>query len=44
MVIDTVLTFLTSNIPHSGYESYLESSPTSVEDPADVYSADGGIV
>ena len=44
MVIDTVLTFLTSNIPHSGYESYLESSPASVEDPAGIYSADGGIV
>lgn len=44
MVIDTVLTFLTSNIPHSGYESYLESSPAAVEDPADIYSDDGGIV
>ncbi len=27
MVIDAVLAFLTSNIPHSGYDSYLASNP-----------------
>lgn len=27
MVIDAVLAFLTSNIPHSGYDSYLVSNP-----------------
>ena len=44
MVIDTVLTFLTSNIPYSGYESYLEPTPTAEEETADVYSDDGGLV
>lgn len=31
LIIDTVLAFLTSNIPHSGYESYLVSDATSAK-------------
>ncbi|SIS51614.1 transcriptional regulator, TetR family [Corynebacterium appendicis CIP 107643] len=35
LTIDAVLTFLTSNIPHSGYESYLTFSAPEVAEPAD---------
>lgn len=43
MAVDTVLAFLTANIPDSGYSSYL-STGASVEDndsiPQDIYSSD----
>ena len=49
MVIDTVLAFLTSNISYSGYESYLEATPTPTEDAEpdelfDIYGDEGRIV
>ena len=34
LTIDAVLTFLTSNITHSGYESYLTYSTPAVTQPA----------
>ncbi|MEH0147340.1 TetR/AcrR family transcriptional regulator [Corynebacterium sp. Q4381] len=38
LVIDTVLAFLTSHIPHSGYDSYLVSEPApETIDVADIY-------
>ncbi|SDR78155.1 TetR/AcrR family transcriptional regulator [Corynebacterium timonense] len=46
MAIDTVLAFLTSNLPDSGYGSYVEpaDTPDTGENPAgDVYDLDGGI-
>lgn len=45
MAVDTVLAFLTSNIPDSGQESYLvaELSDDESESPADIYEDAAGI-
>ncbi len=46
MAIDTVLAFLTSNIPGSGYGSYVEPDAVPVEAPAssgEIYDVDSGI-
>lgn len=49
LVIDTVLAFLTSNIPDSGYESYLETTAlpdahAPADELYDLYGDDGGLV
>ena len=46
LVIDAVLSFLTSNIAPSGYDSYLAPDHTAVrptEPAAQVYDVDSGI-
>lgn len=45
LTIDSVLTFLTSNIPNSGYESYLASpAPQTAETEGDEESSDGDYI
>lgn len=50
LVVDAVLSFLTSNIPHSGYASYVELFSTADDEAApqdgvyDVYSDNGAVV
>lgn len=45
LVVDTVLAFLTSNIPDSGQESYLVAHSTDDESeaPSDIYDSESGI-